>query len=142
MRLYAFTMSTIKHIRLTLFKMDQKEFANAIGVNQTTVSRWENGTNITIENAKHVRDKAIALGLPWRDELLFEEPHPDYMRRLNLENRIETALADREKKAAVLRAEVEAKQEKLDAYLKESADEIAVMRSELETLGAELQAAE
>jgi transcriptional regulator with XRE-family HTH domain len=113
-------MSTIKHIRLTIFQMDQKEFAKAVGVNQSTVSKWERGATLTLKNVVGLRRAAIDLGLPWSDELLFSEPDTTRIRRQELE------LEARKK-----RDELEAKMK----TIRPLQDSLRAVEAELEALG-------
>lgn len=71
------------HIRTELFQMTQAEFAAALGVDQSTVSRWEQGKlSPDLEDAAKIRRMARnkkrveewkKRGVEWSDSLLFGE---------------------------------------------------------------------
>ncbi|WP_293862338.1 helix-turn-helix domain-containing protein [uncultured Alsobacter sp.] len=65
-------MSPIKNIRVNLFKLTQPEFARVIGVDQGTVSRWERGMDPTLGQALKIKEAALARGLEWDSDLLFQ----------------------------------------------------------------------
>lgn len=69
-------MNALKHIRKNLFKLNQQEFAKVAGVQQSTVSRWENGSGVpTLEEMQLIRDAAGKLkGVRWNDRLFFDVP--------------------------------------------------------------------
>lgn len=68
-------MSQIKHIREKVFKMNrQSDFAAAIGVDQSAVSRWENGASPSHEAMVAIRNVALERKLKWNDRLFFEMP--------------------------------------------------------------------
>lgn len=67
-------MSTIRHIRTAVFKLNQAEFAALAGVGQGSVSRWENGTPLSSQEMQAIREAAIARGITWDDKLFFEIP--------------------------------------------------------------------
>jgi DNA-binding transcriptional regulator YiaG len=67
-------MSTIRHIRKHVFQMNQADFAARIGVMQSTVSRWENGTEPDRADLMNIRAAAASAGLPWDDAWLFDTP--------------------------------------------------------------------
>jgi len=68
-------MNPIRHIRLTVFKMIQADFAEFAGVTQATVSRWENGEfEPNRDDMERIRRAAIDRGKPWDDRWFFEVP--------------------------------------------------------------------
>mgnify|MGYP000563134573 CR=1 FL=1 len=67
-------MNQIKHIRKRVFQLNQSQFALVAGVKQPTVSRWEKGTPLSLDEARRIRDAAIAGGLLWDDSWFFETP--------------------------------------------------------------------
>lgn len=69
-------MSTIRHIRTEVFQLSQAEFASLAGVGQGSVSRWENGTPLSLQEMQAIREAAIARGIAWDDKWFFEIPPP------------------------------------------------------------------
>ena len=68
-------MNPIKHIREQVFKMKrQQEFADAIGVDQSAVSRSERGASPSLEAMAAIRSEALRRKLRWNDKLFFEAP--------------------------------------------------------------------
>lgn len=67
-------MTAIRNIRKTVFKLNQAEFAAIAGVAQATVSRWENGVSLSLDEMKAIRAAAIQRGIDWDDALFFDEP--------------------------------------------------------------------
>lgn len=67
-------MTAIRHIRKTVFNLNQAEFAALAGVAQATVSRWENGVSLSLDEMRAIRDAAIARGIEWEDRWFFETP--------------------------------------------------------------------
>jgi transcriptional regulator with XRE-family HTH domain len=68
-------MNAIKNIRENVFKMKrQQEFADAIGVDQSAVSRWERGASPSLEAMAAIRGAAQKRRLRWNDKLFFEAP--------------------------------------------------------------------
>lgn len=68
-------MSPFAYIRIEVFCLSQKKFAAMIGVNQGTVSRWDNGTNHPdYAGLQIIREQAKAQGLAWNDSWFFEAP--------------------------------------------------------------------
>lgn len=67
-------MSAIRHIRKTIFRLNQADFAVLAGVTQATVSRWENGVAPSLDEMSAIRAAAIARGADWQDSLFFETP--------------------------------------------------------------------
>ncbi|GAA4108635.1 helix-turn-helix domain-containing protein [Aminobacter aganoensis] len=65
-------MSVIRHIRKTVFRLSQAEFAAIAGVTQATVSRWEKGGSPTLEEMQRIRDAAAERRIKWSDKLFFE----------------------------------------------------------------------
>jgi len=68
------TMTAIRHIRKTVFGVNQAEFAAIAGVAQATVSRWENGVSLSLDEMKAIRDAAKERGIEWHDRWFFEAP--------------------------------------------------------------------
>ena len=68
-------MNAVEHIRTRVFKETQTGFAAIAQVSQPTVSRWEAGT---LEPGRDelalIRQEALARGLPWQDQWIFEAP--------------------------------------------------------------------
>lgn len=73
---YIGDMSTnIKYIRKQVFKKSQAEFAALIGRTQSTVSRWEGGTPLTITDLQAIREAAKQNRIKgFSDDLFFEPP--------------------------------------------------------------------
>jgi transcriptional regulator with XRE-family HTH domain len=67
-------MSNVRHIRQSIFRLTQREFAEVAGVTQASVSRWENGTPPSHPEMQAIRDAAIGRGIPWDDRWFFEAP--------------------------------------------------------------------
>ncbi|WP_173995079.1 helix-turn-helix transcriptional regulator [Agrobacterium tumefaciens] len=67
-------MNEIRHIRKDLFKVSQAEFAAALGVAQSTVSRWERGVPPSLDEMKEIRSVAIERGIDWSDSYFFCPP--------------------------------------------------------------------
>ena len=67
-------MNPMKHIRKNLFKANQQAFAQIAGVQQSTISRWENGAGApSLEEMQRIREAAAKLkGVRWNDRLFFE----------------------------------------------------------------------
>lgn len=73
------TMNALEHIRRNVFGIKQQEFAAIAGVQQSTVSRWENGESVpTLEEMNRIRDEAAKRGrklkAKWNDRLFFAAP--------------------------------------------------------------------
>ena len=68
-------MTPIKRIRVEVFRLKQTEFAEAIGVTQPTVSRWESGAlHPSMNDLAKIRDLAKARSVLWNDSWFFEAP--------------------------------------------------------------------
>lgn len=70
-------MNAITHIRKNVFGLTQQEFARIAGVQQSMVSRWENGASApTLDEMHRIREAAAGskLKLKWRDDLFFTVP--------------------------------------------------------------------
>jgi transcriptional regulator with XRE-family HTH domain len=70
-------MNALEHIRRNVFGIKQQEFATIAGVQQSTVSRWENGESVpTLEEMSRIRDEAgkRKLKAKWNDRLFFAAP--------------------------------------------------------------------
>lgn len=71
-------MNTLRHIRKSVFKLTQQEFAAIAGVQQSTVSRWENGDAApSLEEMAAIRRAAQERRIRWNDRLFFEGPTPE-----------------------------------------------------------------
>jgi transcriptional regulator with XRE-family HTH domain len=69
-------MNAIHHIRCNVFGVTQKDFASFAGVQQSTVSRWENGTAVpSLAELQSIRKAAAKrkLKAKWDDRLFFAE---------------------------------------------------------------------
>ncbi len=77
LRILSAPMSAIRHIRKTVFKETQKAFAITAGVQQSTVSRWENGVAPTLDEMRTIREAAKKRKLKWDDQLFFAAPPPE-----------------------------------------------------------------
>lgn len=67
-------MSPIRHIRTEVFQLKQAEFAAVAGVKQSTVSRWENGGEPSLEEMRAIRRAAAERGIDWDDAWFFQVP--------------------------------------------------------------------
>lgn len=68
-------MNAITHIRKKVFRVTQQEFAAISGVQQSMVSRWENGHAApTLDEMQRIREAASARRIKWSDKLFFEAP--------------------------------------------------------------------
>lgn len=68
-------MNAITHIRKKVFRVTQQEFAAICGVQQSMVSRWENGHAApTLDEMQRIREAASARRIKWSDKLFFEAP--------------------------------------------------------------------
>lgn len=68
-------MRPLQHIRKSILGMTQAEMAVLTGVQQATVSRWENGElEPDREQMERIREKVRAKGLTWDDRWFFEIP--------------------------------------------------------------------
>jgi transcriptional regulator with XRE-family HTH domain len=67
-------MNPIKHIRTKIFGLKQAEFAQLAGVASSSVSRWENGVPISVDEMRSIRDAARERGISWDDSWFFEVP--------------------------------------------------------------------
>lgn len=70
-------MSAIRHIRKKVFGVTQQEFAAIAGVQQSTISRWENGEAApTLDEMGRIREaaKGRKLKSKWDDRLFFAAP--------------------------------------------------------------------
>ena len=60
-------MSEMKRIRENLFCMTQAQFAEAVGVNQSSVTRWDQGSMPKVEHlvkiANAAKDRSVKLDL-------------------------------------------------------------------------------
>ena len=70
-----FPMNTMIHIRKSIFDLTQAEFAKALSVNQSTVSRWERGELApSLDELATIRALADARGIKWSDTWFFDSP--------------------------------------------------------------------
>ena len=68
-------MNAITHIRKKVFRLTQQEFAVIAGVQQSMVSRWENGHAApTLDEMARIREAAGARKIRWSDKFFFEAP--------------------------------------------------------------------
>jgi len=68
-------MNAIHHIRKKVFGVTQQQFAAISGVQQSMVSRWENGQAApTLDEMQRIREAAAARRIKWSDKLFFEAP--------------------------------------------------------------------
>lgn len=67
-------MNAIRHIRKNIFRVTQQEFAAIAGVQQPSISRWENGVAPTLSEMQAIRDAAKSRGIDWNDAWFFEAP--------------------------------------------------------------------
>ncbi len=68
-------MNAITHIRKNVFKLNQREFAAIAGVQQSSVSRWENGHAApTLDDMARIRKAASDRRIRWSDKLFFDAP--------------------------------------------------------------------
>lgn len=70
-------MNAITYIRKKVFALTQQEFARIAGVQQSMVSRWENGASApTLDEMNRIRAAAATCKLKrkWRDDLFFTVP--------------------------------------------------------------------
>lgn len=69
-------MNAIHQVRKHVFGVTQQQFAEIAGVQQSMVSRWENGQSApTLEEMNRIRAAAAIRKLKrkWRDDLFFAE---------------------------------------------------------------------
>lgn len=62
----------MRFIRKNVFRMNQIDFADLVGVHQSSVSRWENGTPPSLHEMKIIRSAAAQRRLKFPDSLFFE----------------------------------------------------------------------
>ena len=68
-------MKTVEHIRKHVFAMSQKAFAEELDVNQSTVSRWEQGVlEPSHSEMDSIRRLAKKRNVYWDDRWFFEPP--------------------------------------------------------------------
>lgn len=67
-------MNAIRHIRTEVFQLNQADFAAVAGVKQSTVSRWENGGEPSLEEMRAIRLAAVTQGIDWDDSWFFVPP--------------------------------------------------------------------
>lgn len=68
-------MHPLEHIRKNVLDLNQTEMAELAGVNQATVSRWENGTaEPDREQMERIRKAVLARKIPWDDGWFFKVP--------------------------------------------------------------------
>lgn len=67
-------MNVMRRIREHIFGVSQNEMARIVGVNQSTVSRWESGTHMPLSpQLAKIRREAKRRSLLWDDSWFFEE---------------------------------------------------------------------
>lgn len=67
-------MNALRHIRKNVFGLTQQEFASVAGVQQSTISRWENNEAApTLDEMARIRAEAVKrkLKAKWDDKLFF-----------------------------------------------------------------------
>jgi len=70
-------MNAILHIRKNVFHLKQREFAEVVGVRQSTVSRWERGESFpSLNEMAMIRAAARESGRRWQDRWFFDPPTP------------------------------------------------------------------
>lgn len=52
----------------------QREFADLLGYEQATISRFESGLRLSAEAIERIRTLALSRGIEWDDKWLFETP--------------------------------------------------------------------
>lgn len=68
-------LTTYRWIRERVFRMTQTDFAEALQVNQSTISRWESEAfGPSYEEMVSIRRAASERGLEWHDSWFFEIP--------------------------------------------------------------------
>lgn len=68
-------MNAWTHIRKNVFGMTQAEFADRVGVHQSTVCRWEKGAlKPSQAEMEKVRALARERGIRWKNDWFFEAP--------------------------------------------------------------------
>ena len=68
-------MTPALHIRLHVFSVaTQREFAEALGYEQPTVSRWESGEAFSSEAQRRIRELAQCRSIKWDNNWFFEVP--------------------------------------------------------------------
>ena len=66
-------MNAMAKIRKTVFNMPQAAFADAVGVNQSTISRWESGhLHPGRPEMEAIRELAAGLDVLWSDSWFFD----------------------------------------------------------------------
>ena len=67
-------MNAMAAIRLKVFRVSQNEMARIAGVSQSTVSKWEAGSQIPLATAlRNIRSEAMRRHVPWDDKWFFLE---------------------------------------------------------------------
>ena len=68
-------MHPMAHLRKNIFELSQRDFAAAIGVNQSTVSRWE-AAELEPSRSEMAAIRALAerRAIEWHDRWFFEAP--------------------------------------------------------------------
>ena len=70
-----FRMSTMKHVRTVVLGLSQTEFAEVTGVNQATVSRWDQDKAFPdLKAMRKIREFAKSRDIPWDDSVFFDAP--------------------------------------------------------------------
>ncbi len=70
-------MNAFAHIRKIIFHMSQAEFAAAVSVNQSTVSRWERDElQPSVGELAAIRRLAVERDVEWSDRWFFDPAAP------------------------------------------------------------------
>ena len=65
-----------KFVRLRVFKMTQAVYAEALGLAQGTVSKWESAGKFTsVDGQERVLDYCDRHGIPFKEQWLFRIPY-------------------------------------------------------------------
>lgn len=68
-------MPTLKTLRTKVLKLSQAELASIVGLDQSRIARWENGTlSPNLTQLAVIRKYAKKHVPGWRDEYFFENP--------------------------------------------------------------------
>jgi transcriptional regulator with XRE-family HTH domain len=71
------TTTPARFIREQVFRLrTQQEFADALGYEQPTISRFENGLPFSASAQRRIRELAAQRGVPWNNNWFFEVPAP------------------------------------------------------------------
>jgi transcriptional regulator with XRE-family HTH domain len=67
-------MNALLYIRKYIFRLNQSEFARAVGVGQSSVSRWDRGAAPSLPEMQRIREAAMRRGIDWDDRWFFRPP--------------------------------------------------------------------